>query len=232
MEKCLTPLPQVSEIKEIAGGQLPKWPQRLNAIPPRISSGSLTGVTGNNFVENTELWKERVAYYKNIDYQLAQTGRYRNLLDMNAYLGGFAAALVDDPVWVMNAVPVEADQLNTLGVIYERGLIGTYQNWCEAMSTYPRTYDFIHADSIFSLYKDRCDMEDILLEMDRVLRPEGSVIIRDDVDVLLKIKKIIDVMQWEGRIADHEKGPHEREKILFAVKQYWTTPPLAPKHDQ
>lgn len=23
------------------------------------------------------------------------------------------------------------------------------------MSTYPRTYDFIHADSIFSLYKDR-----------------------------------------------------------------------------
>lgn len=75
-------------------------------------------------------------------------------------------------------------------------------------------------------------MEDILLEMDRVLRPEGSVIIRDDVDVLLKIKKIIDVMQWEGRIADHEKGPHEREKILFAVKQYWTAPPLAPKHDQ
>ncbi|MBA0846554.1 hypothetical protein Goshw_003785 [Gossypium schwendimanii] len=253
LEKCLTPLPQVSEIKEIAGGQLPKWPQRLNAIPPRISSGSLTGVTGNNFVENTKLWKERVAYYKNIDYQLAQTVRYRNLLDMNAYLGGFAAALVDDPVWVMNAVPVEADQLNTLGVIYERGLIGTYQNWyfpflslpsikfndslvfldrCEAMSTYPRTYDFIHADSIFSLYKDRCDMEDILLEMDRVLRPEGSVIIRDDVDVLLKIKKIMDVMQWEGRIADHEKGPHEREKILFAVKQYWTAPPLAPKHDQ
>ncbi|KAK5819028.1 probable methyltransferase PMT15 [Gossypium arboreum] len=232
LEKCLTPLPQVSEIKEIAGGQLPKWPQRLNAIPPRISSGSLTGVTGNNFVENTELWKERVAYYKKIDYQLAQTGRYRNLLDMNAYLGGFAAALVDDPVWVMNAVPVEADQLNTLGVIYERGLIGTYQNWCEAMSTYPRTYDFIHADTIFSLYKDSCDTEDILLEMDRVLRPEGGVIIRDDVDVLLKIKKIIDVMQWEGRIADHEKGPHEREKILFAVKQYWTAPPLAPKHDQ
>lgn len=26
---------------------------------------------------------------------------------------------------------------------------------CEAMSTYPRTYDFIHADGIFSLYKDK-----------------------------------------------------------------------------
>ncbi|XP_039036952.1 probable methyltransferase PMT15 [Hibiscus syriacus] len=232
LEKCLTPLPEVSDIKEIAGGPLTKWPQRLNAIPPRISSGSLTGIAENTFVENTEVWKKRVEYYKKIDYQLAETGRYRNFLDMNAYLGGFAAALFDDPLWVMNAVPVKADQINTLGVIYERGLIGTYQNWCEAMSTYPRTYDFIHADSIFSLYKDRCEMEDILLEMDRILRPEGSVIIRDDVDVLLKIKKNIDAMQWEGRIVDHEKGPHEREKILFAVKQYWTTSPLTPKQDQ
>ncbi|KAL4384535.1 hypothetical protein GQ457_15G018700 [Hibiscus cannabinus] len=232
LDKCLTPLPEVSDVKEIAGGQLPKWPERLNAIPPRISSGSLTGITENTFVENTELWKKRVEYYKRIDHQLAETGRYRNLLDMNAYLGGFASALVNDPLWVMNVVPVEADQINTLGVIYERGLIGTYQNWCEAMSTYPRTYDFIHADSIFSLYKDRCGMEDILLEMDRILRPQGSVIIRDDVDELLKIKKIIDAMQWEGRIVDHEQGPLEREKILVAVKQYWTASPLTPKQDQ
>ncbi|KAK2450770.1 putative methyltransferase PMT16 [Trifolium repens] len=36
--------------------------------------------------------------------------------------------LIDDPVWVMNNVPVEA-KINTLGVVYERGLIGTYQNW-------------------------------------------------------------------------------------------------------
>ena len=127
METCLTPLPEVSNIKETAGGELAKWPERLNAIPPRISSRSLTGITEKMFVENTELWKKRVAYYKKIDYQLAETGRYRNLLDMNAYFGGFAAALVDDPVWVMNIVPVEAE-INTLGVVYERGLIGTYQN--------------------------------------------------------------------------------------------------------
>lgn len=25
------------------------------------------------------------------------------------------------------------------------------------MSTYPRTYDFIHANAVFSLYKDRFD---------------------------------------------------------------------------
>ncbi|OMP00519.1 putative S-adenosyl-L-methionine-dependent methyltransferase protein [Corchorus olitorius] len=154
LETCLTPLPEVTSIKETAGGKLAKWPERLNSIPPRISSGNLRGITEKEFIENTELWKQRVEYYKKVDYQLAETGRYRNLLDMNAYLGGFAAALIDDPVWTMNVVPVEAET-NTLGVVYERGLIGTYQNWCEAMSTYPRTYDFIHADSVFSLYKDR-----------------------------------------------------------------------------
>lgn len=63
-------------------------------------------------------------------------------------------------------------------------------------------------------------MEDILLEMDRILRPEGTVIIRDDVDMLLKVKIIAQAMQWDARIADHERSPHEREKILFAVKQY------------
>nr|DAD33515.1 TPA_asm: hypothetical protein HUJ06_012366 [Nelumbo nucifera] len=64
-------------------------------------------------------------------------------------------------------------------------------------------------------------MEDILLEMDRILRPEGTVIFRDDVDVLLEIKSITDGMNWESKIVDHEKGPLEREKLQFAMKTYW-----------
>ncbi|KAL3618674.1 hypothetical protein CASFOL_037493 [Castilleja foliolosa] len=223
MEPCLTPLPEVQDIREISGGQLAKWPERLTAVPPRVLSGSVKGVTSANYEKDTELWRKRVSHYKTIDYQLAEKGRYRNVLDMNAGLGGFAAALVDDPIWVMNVVPVEAG-VNTLGVVYERGLIGTYQNWCEAMSTYPRTYDFIHADAIFTLYKDRCDVEDILLEMDRILRPQGSVIMRDDVDVLVNVKSIVDGLQWDSRMTDHEGGPHVREKLLIATKQYWTAP--------
>ncbi|CAH8325323.1 unnamed protein product [Eruca vesicaria subsp. sativa] len=232
MDSCLTPLPEVDEaedLKKVAGGKVEKWPARLTAVPPRVNNGDLKEITPEVFLEDTALWKQRVSYYKKLDYQLGETGRYRNLLDMNAYLGGFAAALADDPVWVMNVVPVEAKH-NTLGVIYERGLIGTYQNWCEAMSTYPRTYDFIHADSVFTLYQDKCKPEDILLEMDRILRPGGGVIIRDDVDVLIKVKELTKGFQWQGRIADHEKGPHERVKIYYAVKQYWTVP--APEEDK
>ncbi|KAF8412318.1 hypothetical protein HHK36_000279 [Tetracentron sinense] len=230
METCLTPLPDVSDIKEIAGGKLVKWPERLNAVPPRISSGSVEGITVEIFREDTELWKRRLAYYKVVNNQLEQRGRYRNLLDMNSYLGGFAAALIDDPVWVMNVVPIQV-KINTLGVIFERGLIGTFQIWCEAMSTYPRTYDFLHVDSVFSLYSGRCEMEDILLEMDRILRPEGIVIFRDHIDVLVKIKSITDRLKWDSRIVDHEDGPLNREKLLFAAKLYWTAPAPSPNQE-
>lgn len=117
----------------MAGGELEKWPRRLKAVPPRISRGSIDGVTAESFQKEQQLWSKRVAYYKSINNQLGQAGRYRNILDMNAFLGGFAANLIQDPVWVMNVVPVEA-KLNTLGVIYERGLVGTYQSWCVSCS--------------------------------------------------------------------------------------------------
>ena len=58
--------------------------------------------------------------------------------------------------------------------------------------------------------------------MDRILRPEGTVIFRDAVEVLVKIKSISDGMRWESRILDHESGPFNPQKILVAVKNYWT----------
>lgn len=80
---------------------------------------------------------------------------------------------------------------------------------------------------------DRCEVGDILLEMDRVLRPEGSVIVRDDVDMVVKVKKMLEAMQYGTRIVDHEDGPLERHKILLANKHYWTAPkPPSSNHPQ
>jgi hypothetical protein len=67
--------------------------------------------------------------------------------------GSFAAALRDQKVWVMNIVPI--DSADTLPIIYERGLFGMYHDWCESFSTYPRTYDLMHADHLFSKLKKR-----------------------------------------------------------------------------
>jgi len=218
MEPCITPSPEVTSASEVAGGKLEKFPARLFAVPPRITEGSVPGITAESYHKDNIQWKKHVNVYKRIN-TLIGTTRYRNIMDMNAGLGGFAAALESSKSWAMNVVPTIAE--NTLGVIFERGLIGIYHDWCEGFSTYPRSYDLIHASGVFSLYQDKCEFEDILLEMDRILRPEGTVIFRDEVDVLNKVRKIARGMRWDTRMIDHEDGPLVTEKIMVAVKQYW-----------
>jgi hypothetical protein len=56
-----------------------------------------------------------------------QKDSIRNVMDMNSNLGGFAAALKDKDVWVMNVAPVNAS--SKLKIIYDRGLIGTVHDW-------------------------------------------------------------------------------------------------------
>ncbi|XP_004490045.1 probable methyltransferase PMT2 [Cicer arietinum] len=212
MEACVTPNRKVY-------GDLKPFPQRLYAVPPKIASGSVPGVSAETYQDDNKKWKKHVNAYKRIN-KLLDSGRYRNIMDMNAGLGSFAAAIQSPKLWVMNVVPTIAEK-NTLGVIYQRGLIGIYHDWCEGFSTYPRTYDLIHSHGLFSLYEDKCNIEDILLEMDRILRPEGAVIFRDEVDILIKVKKIVGGMRWDTKMVDHEDGPLVPEKILIAVKQYW-----------
>ncbi|KAB5531926.1 hypothetical protein DKX38_018596 [Salix brachista] len=237
MEACVTLHP---ETDEVTGEAWQPFSERLNAVPSRISSGSIPGLSAETFLEDNRIWKKHVNAYKRIN-NVIDSGRYRNIMDMNAGMGGFAAALESPKLWVMNVMPT-INERDTLGVIYERGLIGIYHDWCEAFSTYPRTYDLIHANGVFSLYEDnihgrlgyaidyiqllvnvllRCSMEDILLEMDRILRPEGAVIFRDRDDVLTKVRKIVGGMRWNTKMVDHEDGPLPSEKLLFAVKQYW-----------
>lgn len=211
MEACITPIPEGAQ-------QLQKFPKRLFAVPPRILEGT-PGVTEEVYEEDKKLWKKHVDTYKRVN-KLIGKSRYRNIMDMNAGLGSFAAVLDSPGSWVMNVVPTISER-NTLGIIYERGLIGIYHDWCEAFSTYPRTYDLIHASGVFSLYQNKCDLEDILLEMDRILRPEGTVILRDNVEVLNKVRRTVTGMRWKSKLLDHEDGPLVPEKLLIAVKTYW-----------
>ncbi|KAK4257189.1 hypothetical protein QN277_006810 [Acacia crassicarpa] len=212
MEKCVTPPPKGSDSWK-------PFSERLNAVPARISSGSVEGVSVEMYNEDNRIWKKHVEAYKHVN-KIIDSGRYRNIMDMNAGLGSFAADLESPKLWVMNVVPTIADK-DTLSAIFDRGLIGIYHDWCEAFSTYPRTYDLIHANGVFSLYKDKCSAEEILLEMDRILRPEGAVIFRDNVNVLIQVRKLVKGMRWSTQMVDHEDGAHVSEKVLYAMKQYW-----------
>ena len=112
-------MPKVSDANDVFGGILEKFPKHLNAVAPRVFSGSLSGLTAETYNADTQLWRKHVKGYKRMNKYIGES-RYRNVMDMYASLGGFAAA--SDKVWVMNVVPTIAKN-NTLGVIYERGLI-------------------------------------------------------------------------------------------------------------
>ncbi|KAF3583756.1 hypothetical protein F2Q69_00030487 [Brassica cretica] len=204
-----------AKVKNSGLGSIPKWPERLNVAPERISD--VHGGSASGLKHDDGKWKSRVKHYKNVLPALG-TDKIRNVMDMNTVYGGFAAALVKDPVWVMNVV--SSHSANTLPVVFDRGLIGTYHDWCEAFSTYPRTYDLLHLDSLFTLESHRCEMKYVLLEMDRILRPGGYVIMRESSYFMDAITMLAKGTRWNCRREETEYAV-ESEKILVCQKKLW-----------
>lgn len=200
------------------GSQWPElWPARLDKTPYWLTS-SQVGVYGRaapeDFTADYEHWKRVVAqsYLNGIGISWSSV---RNVMDMRAVYGGFAAALRDLNVWVMNVVSI--DSPDTLPIIYERGLFGIYHNWCESFNTYPRSYDLLHADHIFSKTKKKCNLVAVIAEADRILRPEGKLIVRDDVETLGQVENMLRSMHWEIRMTYSK----EKEGLLCAQKTMW-----------
>ncbi|PQQ18092.1 putative methyltransferase PMT3 [Prunus yedoensis var. nudiflora] len=204
------------------GSGLAPWPARLTAPPPRLAD---FGYSNEMFEKDTELWRHRVENYWNLLSPKIESNTLRNVMDMKSNMGSFAAALKDKDVWVMNVVP--EDGPNTLKLIYDRGLIGSVHSWCEAYSTYPRTYDLLHAWTLFSdIEKKECSAEDLLLEMDRILRPTGFIIIRDKQSVVDFVKKYLTALHWEAvAVADSSiDSDQDGDDVVFIIqKKIWLT---------
>ena len=140
----------------------------------------------------------------------------------------------------MNVVSVNS--ADTLPIIYERGLFGMYHDWCESFSTYPRSYDLLHADNLFSNIKNRyfishsspvkslrniciisclanvnrscrCSLKAVVAEIDRILRPEGKLIVRDTVEIINEMESMVKSMQWEVRMT------YSKDKVGFLCVQ-------------
>ncbi|KAJ4963891.1 hypothetical protein NE237_023830 [Protea cynaroides] len=170
MKTCLHTIPASIEQR---GAEWPdEWPKRLEIFPDWLSDRE-------KVIAETDFWKAIVnkSYLNGIGIDWSSI---RNVMDMNSIYGGFAAALSPQKVWVMNVVPV--NEPDKLAIIYERGLLGIFHDWSESFGTYPRSYDLLHADHLFSLLKDRSKQPvGVAVEMDRILRPGGWAIIRDKV---------------------------------------------------
>ncbi|KAL2558051.1 putative methyltransferase PMT11 [Forsythia ovata] len=214
MKPCITRLPE-----EGYGSNVTAWPARLQNPPDRLQS-----IHFDAYLSRKELFRAESRYWHEIigSYVRAlhwKKFKLRNVLDMRAGFGGFAAALIDNKLdcWVLNVVPISGP--NTLPVIYDRGLIGVMHDWCEPFDTYPRTYDLLHAAGLFSIERKRCNISTIMLEMDRILRPGGRVYIRDSLAVMDELQEIGMAMGWHVSMRDTSEGPHSSYRILTCDKR-------------
>ncbi|GMI90831.1 hypothetical protein like AT2G34300 [Hibiscus trionum] len=193
-----------------------QWPVRLEQSPYWLNSQ--VGVYGKaaqeDFTADYNHWKAVVSqsYLKGMGIDWSSV---RNVMDMKAVYGGFAAALKDLKVWVMNVVSI--DSPDTLPIIYERGLLGIYHDWCESFNTYPRTYDVLHADHLFSSIKKRCNLVTVIAEVDRILRPEGKLIVRDNSEIISEVESMVKSLQWEIRMIYSK----DKEGLLCVGKTFW-----------
>ncbi|KAL6894176.1 hypothetical protein ACP4OV_008274 [Aristida adscensionis] len=186
-----------------------EWPKRLETFPEWLGDLQTRVSADHNH------WKA-VVEKSYLDGLGIEWSNIRNVMDMRALYGGFAAALASKKVWVMNVVPVHAS--DTLPMIFERGLIGVYHDWCEPFSTYPRSYDLLHADHLFSRLKSRCKQPvAIVVEMDRILRPGGWAIIRDKPEILDPLETILKSLHWEIVMTFRK----DKEGIMSVKKTTW-----------
>nr|QTZ19431.1 putative methyltransferase PMT11 [Bixa orellana] len=218
LKACITRLPDNGY-----GANLAPWPARLETPPDRLQSIQIDAYVARKelFKAESKYWNEIVASYVRVLHW--KKIRLRNVMDMKAGFGGFAAALTQNQLdgWVLNVVPVSGP--NTLPVIYDRGLIGVMHDWCEPFDTYPRTYDFLHAAGLFSIERKRCNMSTIMLEMDRILRPGGRAYIRDSIDVMDELLDIARAMGWQAIVRPTSEGPHASYRILTCEKRFLRT---------
>ncbi|KAA8538097.1 hypothetical protein F0562_027705 [Nyssa sinensis] len=210
------------------------WPSRA-----KLNSNELAiyGLHSEDFAEDTQNWNSAVRNYWSLLSPLIFSDHpkrpgdedpsppynmLRNVLDMNAHFGGFNSALLEagKSVWVMNVVPTSGP--NYLPLILDRGFVGVLHDWCEAFPTYPRTYDIVHAEGLLSLetgQKRRCTMLDLFSEIDRLLRPEGWVILRESTSLIESARALTARLKWDARVIEVESNGDE--KLLICQKPFF-----------
>ncbi|KAI5069484.1 hypothetical protein GOP47_0016133 [Adiantum capillus-veneris] len=214
MTACIHKLPSDEDARGIEWPT--EWPLRLTTAPTWLASEK--GVYGKpaaaDFRSDTEHW-ERVVDKSYLHGLGIDWSKIRNVMDMKAVYGGFAAALASQPVWVINVVPFDA--ADTLPIIFDRGLFGIYHDWCESFSSYPRTYDLLHSDHLLDRLKKRCSVKAVIVEIDRLLRPDGWVIFREKINNVKEIEALLKSLNWEVRMTyiKNEEG------LLAVQKTRW-----------
>lgn len=59
----------------------------------------------------------------------------------------------------------------------------------------------------------RCDIVDIVVEMDRILRPGGYIVVQDTMEMIDKLRSILDSLHWSSTV--------HQDQFLVGKKGFW-----------
>lgn len=66
----------------------------------------------------------------------------------------------------------------------------------------------------FGFYAYKCSSIDLMIEMDRILWFEGTVVVRDSPKVIDRVAKIASEICWSIEVDDTEPESNRKEKLL------------------
>lgn len=64
---------------------------------------------------------------------------------------------------------------------------------------------------------NRCKLVAVVAEVNRILRPEGKLIVRDDVETIIQLESMLRSMHWEVRLTYSK----DKEGLLCIQKSQW-----------
>lgn len=67
------------------------------------------------------------------------------------------------------------------------------------------------------VFHSRCQLMPVIVEVDRILRPGGSFIVRDNFGTISEIENLAKSLHWEIRLTYSK----DNEGLLYAQKSMW-----------
>ncbi|KAF8104988.1 hypothetical protein N665_0164s0006 [Sinapis alba] len=69
---------------------------------------------------------------------------------------------------------------------------------------------------LFSELKKRCSLVSVMAEVDRILRPQGTFIVRNAMETKGEIKEMVESLKWNVRMTHSKDG-----EGLISVQKLW-----------
>lgn len=63
----------------------------------------------------------------------------------------------------------------------------------------------------------RCNLKAVIAEVDRILRPDGNLILRDDAETIVEVGDLVKSLEWDIRMI----YTNDNQGLLCVHKTYW-----------